>query len=187
MKNSQILLCLALLIIIADSIHAQNDIKSRSIGIQLNPYLDSHLFNGTFIKPVFAGRYSINLNKHFSLGPEISGYFVKWNSDQGDMNIYDINLGGFIRYSLLPTARIKPFFEFSPYYTFYNFNSKTIVTQEGIGMTYDKNYFTGYLSPGITLYSRNNKFSVDLMYKFSNKNFVNDNKSAFTYRLNFNF
>ncbi len=186
MKNLQILLFLAFLVFITDSINAQNDYKSRSIGIQLNPYLDSHFFNGTFIKPVFAGRYSMNLPKHFSFGPEVSGYFVKWNSDQGDLNISNINFGGFIRYSL-STSRIKPFFEFSPYYTFRHFNSKTIVTQEGTGMEYDKNYFSGYLSPGITLYSRNHKFSLDLMYKFSNKNFVNDNKSAFTYRLNFNF
>lgn len=187
MKNLQILLCLGFLVLISDSISAQNDSKGRSIGIQLNPYLDSHFFNGTFIKPVFAGRYSFNLDNHFSIGPEVSGYFVKWNSDQGDMNISDLNFGGFIRYSILPTARIKPFFELSPYYTFYHFNSTTIVTQEGIGMKYDKNYFTGYLSPGITLYSRNHKFSLDLMYKFSNKNFVNGNKSAFNYRLNFNF
>ena len=187
MKNLQFLLCLTCLVFIADSIHAQDDSKSNSIGIQLNPYLDSHFFNGTFIKPVFAGRFAFNLDNHFSIGPELSGYFVKWNSDQGDMNISDLNLGGFIRYSILPTSRVKPFFEFSPYYTFYHFKSKTIQTQEGVGLELDKTYFSGYLSPGITLCSKNQRFSLDLMYKFSNKSFVNDNKSAFTYRLNFNF
>ena len=187
MKNLQILLSLICLLFIADLVHAQNDTKRHSIGIQLNPYLDSHFFNGTFIKPVFAGRYTFRLNEHLSLGPEVSGYFVHWNSDQGDMNISDLNLGGFIRYSIMPTSRINPFLELSPYYTFYHFKSTTIQTQEGIGLEYDKTYFNGYLSPGITLNSRNHKFSLDLMYKFSNKNFVNDNKSAFTYRLNFNF
>jgi hypothetical protein len=187
MKNLQILLCLTCLVCIADPIDAQDDIKSHSIGIQLNPYLDSFFFDGTFTKPVFAGRYTFNLDKHFSVGPEVSGYFIKWNSHQGDMNISDFNVGGFARYSLLPDSRIRPFLEFSPYYTFYHFKSTTIQTREGIGMEYDKSYFSGYLSPGITLYSKNHKFSLDLMYKFSNKNFVNGNKSAFTYRLNFNF
>jgi hypothetical protein len=187
MKNLSFLLCLVCLVFLGDSIHAQDDSKSRSIGIQLNPYLDSYLFEGTFIKPVFAGRYSFNFNDHLSLGPEISGYFIHWNSNQGDMNISDLNLGGFVRYSFLPTSRIRPFFEFSPYYTFYHFKSNTIQTQEGIGKEFDKSYFSGYLSPGITLYSKNHKFSLDLMYKFSNKTLVNGNKSAFTYRLNFNF
>jgi hypothetical protein len=187
MRNISILLCFACLIFLADSIHAQEVSKSRSIGVQLNPYLDSFFFEGTFTKPVFAGRYGFNLNDHLSLGPEVSGYFIHWNSDQGDMNISDFNLGGFVRYSLLPTSRIKPFFEFSPYYTFYHFKSNTIQTQEGIGKEYDKTYLSGYLSPGISLYSKNHKFSLDLMYKFSNKTLVTGNKSAFTYRLNFNF
>ena len=187
MKNLQIVLFLACLFFITDSINAQNDTKRRSIGIQLNPYLDSHFFTGTFIKPVFAARYAFNLKNHFSIGPEVSGYFIKWNSNQGDMKISDLNLGGFIRYSILPTSRINPFVEFSPYYTFYHYKSTTIQTQEGVGLEFDKTSFSGYLSPGITLYSRKHRFSLDLMYKFSNKSFVNGNKSAFTYRINFNF
>jgi hypothetical protein len=186
MKNSH-LLCFAFLLLSADVINAQNVNKSHSIGIQLNPYLDSHFFTGTFIKPVFAGRFAFNFGNNFSIGPEVSGYFVTRNSDQGDLDISNLNLGGFIRYSILPESRIRPFIELSPYYTFHHFKSETIQTQDGIGLESNKTYFSGYLSPGITLYSRNHKFSVDLMYKFSNKNLVNDNKSAFTYRLNFNF
>jgi hypothetical protein len=186
MKNIHILFCLLCLVFISAPIHAQ-DSKSSSIGLQLNPYLDSYLLEGTFIKPVFAGRYSFNLNNHLSLGPEISGYFIHWNSDQGDMDISDLNLGGFVRYSLLPDSRIRPFFEFSPYYTLYHFKSNTIQTQEGIGREYDKRYISGYLSPGITLYSKNHRFSLDVMYKFSDRTLVNDKKAAFSYRLNFKF
>jgi hypothetical protein len=100
-------------------VHAQDVTKRHSIGIQLNPYLDSHFFNGTFIKPVFAGRYTFRLNEHLSLGPEVSGYFVHWNSDQGDMNISNLNLGGFIRYSIMPASRINPFLELSEYFGLY--------------------------------------------------------------------
>ena len=109
MKNIHLFL-LPFLVLIANSINAQNDTKSHSIGIQLNPYLDSHFFNGTFIKPVFAVRYAFNFGNHFSIGPEVSGYFVRWNSDQGDMNISDLNLGGFIRYSIFPASRVKTLF-----------------------------------------------------------------------------
>jgi hypothetical protein len=187
MKNLQILLCLTCLVFIAEVLNAQDESKSHSIGIQLNPYLDSNLSPGIFNNPVFAGRYSMKLNKHFSIGPEVSGFFVNRNAGNMDLHISRINIGGFIRYSLFPDARIRPFVELSPYYTFYHFDSKTIVTQNGIGMKYNKNYFSGYLSPGITLYSRNRKVSLDLMYKFSNNYFTNNKKSIFTYRLNFNF
>jgi len=187
MKNLSSFLCLACLVFLTSSIYAQDGSKSRSIGVQLNPYLDARFFDRTFIKPVFAGRYSFNFKDHISFGPEVSGYFVHWNSHQDDMNISDLNLGGFVRYSLLPTARIRPFLEFSPYYTLYHFKSTTIQTTEGIGREYHNSYLSGYLSPGITLYSQNHKISLDLMYKFSNKTLVSDKKSAFTYRLNFNF
>jgi len=187
MKNLRILLSLVCLIFFADMAHAQDRTRSHSIGIQINPYLDSHLFDGTFIKPVFAGRFTFRLNEHLSLGPEVSGYFIHWKPDQKDLNISDLNLGGFIRYSIMPASRINPFLELSPYYTFYHFKSATIQTQEGIGLEYHKAHISGYLSPGITLNSKNHKISLDLMYKFSNKNFVNESKSAFTYRLNFNF
>lgn len=187
MKNLQIYFCLVCMFFVAGSIQAQNDRRNHSVGLQLNPYLDSHFLTGTFIKPVFAMRYGYKLNNHISLGPEVSGYLMRWDVNKGDMNITDLNLGGFVRYSFMPTSRIRPFLELSPYYTLYHFKSKTIVTQEGIGMEYNSNYFSGYLSPGITLFSKNQKFSLDLMYKFSNKRFVNGNQSAFTYRLNFNF
>jgi hypothetical protein len=103
------------------------------------------------------------------------------------LNISYLNLGGFIRYSILPASRVKPFFELSPYYTFNHLKSTTVHTQEGVGLEYDKSWFSGYLSPGITLSSKNRRFSLDLMYKFTDKGFANGKKSVFTYRLNFNF
>lgn len=186
MKNLSIPLSFAFLLFIIVPVNAQES-KSHSIGLQFNPYMDSFLFEGTFIKPVFAARYSFNLNQHLSAGPEVSGSFVHWNSNQGDMNISNLNLGGFVRYSFLPASRIRPFLEFSPYYTFGHIKSTSIQTQEGIGMDKHSEALNFYLSPGLTLYSKNRKISLDLMYKFSNKTFINDKKSVFSYRLNFNF
>lgn len=187
MKKLQFVLCLIGVSFISVAGYAQDDRKSHSIGIQLNPYMDSFLFEGTFIKPVFAGRYGYNLNSNLSFGPEISGYFIHHNSDQVDFNISNLNLGGFVRYSFLPASGIRPFFEASPYFTFHHLKSGTIQTQEGTGMDVSRNSLNGYISPGVSLYTKNHKFSLDLMYKFSNSGFVNGHKSAFTYRINFNF
>lgn len=187
MKRTQILLTLVAVFFISAAAFAQDAGKRNSVGIQLNPYLDSHFFDGTFFSPVFAGRYGYSLNKHLTVGPEISGYFVLRDEVDSDLNISSLNFGGFLRYSLMPASRIRPFFELSPYYTFYHFKSESIVTQEGVGKEYRDSWLSGYLSPGLTLYSKNRRFSLDLMYKFSNKDFINGNKSVFTYRLNFNF
>lgn len=182
----QIIACSSFAIFSQGALEAQTE-KKQSVGIQLNPYIDSDLTDGTFIKPVFALRYGYNLTKNFSLGPEISGHYVTTLRDQTDLHISAINAGAFFRYSLLPDSRIKPFFEISPYYTFHHFKSSDIVTMEGIGKDERKEYFSGYLSPGISLYSKSQRLSLDLMYKFSNKDFINGNKSVFSYRLNINF
>lgn len=109
MKRTQILLTLIGVVFISASIYAQEAGKKNSIGIQLNPYMDSQLFDGTFFKPVFAGRYGYALNNHLSFGPEISGYFVIRDQVQSDLNISNLNVGGFLRYSLMPASRIRPF------------------------------------------------------------------------------
>ena len=169
------------------AVSAQEIKSTNSLGFQINPYLDSHFFDRTFIKPVYALRYSYNFKDHLSFGPEVSGYYIKWLSHQGDLTISSINLGGFFRYSFIPQSRIKPFIEVSPYYRLYHFKSSTIITQDGIGMEYRDHYLTGYLSPGLTLTSKSRKLSLDLLYKFSNNRFVNDRKSVISYRFNINF
>jgi hypothetical protein len=182
----RIIACLFFVIFFQSKIEGQSD-KNQFIGIQINPYFDSQLFEGSFIKPVFSLRYGYNLTKNFSLGPEISGYYITTLRDQIDYHTSVFNAGAFFRYSILSDSRIKPFFEISPYYTFSHFKSSDIVTMEGIGKDERKEFFSGYLSPGISLYSKSRRLSLDLMYKFSNKGFVNGHKSAFTYRLNINF
>jgi hypothetical protein len=185
MKNISILLGFTCLIFFTAPVQAQNNTKKHSIGIQFNPYLDSYFFDGVYTKWVFAIRYGFNINDHLSFGPEVSGYYMHHSITKYS----DFNLGGFVRYTLLPTSRIRPFLEFSPYYSIYHFKINTTQTWEGVDTDYGKTYISGYLSPGISLYTKNRKFSLDLMYKFSisNKNFVNGNKSAFSYRFNFNF
>jgi len=168
------------LIFIVTPMQAQDINKNSSIGIQFNPYLDSHYFDGTSKKYVFALRYGFNIKDHISFGPEVSGYFRHYDN----INFSNFNLGGFLRYSLLPAYRIKPFLEFSPYYSIIHYKNTTL---EGVDM--DETYFSGYISPGISLYTKNRKFSLDLMYKISitDRTFISNNKNVLSYRFNFNY
>lgn len=185
MRNLSILLCFTYLIFFAAPIQAQDNNKKHSIGIQLNPYLESNFFDGYLVRPVFAVRYGFNIKDHLSFGPEVSGHFLRMKTDQFSSS--DINLGAFVRYSIFPTSRIKPFLEFSPYYTFLHAKIAGWQTREEYEVS--KTNIGGYLSPGISLYTKNRKFSLDLMYKFSitDEAFVNSKQSVFTYRFNFNF
>jgi hypothetical protein len=160
--------------------------SKNSIGVQLNPYVDEFLFTNTFFKPVYAFRYSFGINDHLSFGPELSGFQFKARSN--DYSVNNLNIGGFFRYSFLPSSRINPFIELSPYYTFQSWkNAPTDVFGGSFEPNGSKGYLSGYVAPGISFYSKSKKISLDLFYKFSNKCFVNGNNSVFSYRLNYNF
>lgn len=165
---------------------AQGSTK-HSIGFQVNPYFDDLLFSSTSVKPVYALRYTYNINDHLSLGPEFSGYNIIMLNSDPNFTISNYNFGVFARYSLLPESRIKPFFEVSPYYTFHSYKNFPEANYYGTLPPEKTSYFSGFIAPGISLYSKSRKVSLDLMYKFSDKPFVNGNKSVFSYRLNFNF
>lgn len=167
-------------------ISSAQSISNHSIGLQLNPYVDEFLFTNTFVKPVFALRYSWGIKDHISFGPEISGFQFKALSN--DYSVKNLNVGGFFRYSFLPSSRIKPFIELSPYYTFQSWKNAPV---ENFGELLEpngsKSYLSGYVAPGISLYCKSKKISLDLFYKFSDKPFVNGKQSVLSYRLNYNF
>jgi hypothetical protein len=165
---------------------AQNGMKN-SIGLQLNPYVDEDLFNGNSTKFVYALRYNIKINDHITLGPEFSGYHSKLLYLEPDYSYSNFNAGGFFRYSFLPASRINPFLELSPYYTFLRYKNLPDNAYNGVGPNGKDGYLSGYLAPGVSLFSKSRKISLDLFYKFSNKMLVNSEKSVFSYRLNFRF
>jgi len=186
MKHLSFLLGFTLLFLLGASVQAQVNNKNSSIGIQVNPYFDSYLFDRVYTKYVFAIRYGFNIKEHLSFGPEFSGFYMHHSFTK----FTDFNFGGFVRYTFMPAYRIKPFIELSPYYCRYRYKIEPGPSWE----RYDgkSNYFSGYLSPGLSLCTKNRKFSLDLMYKFSITNnpeapFANSKKSVFSYRFNFNF
>jgi hypothetical protein len=167
-------------------ISSSQSISSHSIGLQLNPYVDEFLFTSTFIKPVYAFRYSLGINDHITFGPELSGFFVK--AHVNDYTISNLNIGGFFRYSFLPASRINPFIEISPYYTFHSWKNGPTDSFNGVlEPSGSRSYLSGYIAPGISLFSKSKKISLDLFYKFSNKTFANDKHSVLSYRLNYKF
>jgi hypothetical protein len=104
-----------------------------------------------------------------------------------NFTISHLNIGGFVRYSFLPGSRIMPFGEISPYYTFSSYKNGPENVYPGMEPEGKSNYFSGYIAPGISLLNKSRNIKLDLMYKFSDKVFVNGNKSVFSYRLNINF
>jgi hypothetical protein len=160
---------------------------NHSIGLQLNPYLNADLFNGNSTRFVYALRYNFSLKDHITLGLELSGYNIRVPTVAPAYTSSIFNVGGFFRYSFLPASRIRPFFEFSPYYTFLRYNNLPENTYNGVSSNGKDSFLAGYLAPGISLFNKSHKFSLDLFYKFSTKMFVNDDKLVLSYRLNFRF
>jgi hypothetical protein len=165
---------------------AQNG-TNHSIGFQLNPYIDADLFNGFAVKYVYAGRYSFSINDHITLGPELSGFHATVLPLKPDYKYSILNAGVFFRYTLLPESRIRPFFELSPYYSFLSYKNGPENSYPGLPTNGKDSYFSGYLAPGISLYNKSRKISLDLFCKVSNKMLVNSDKIALSYRLNFRF
>lgn len=169
------------------SLFSQDTLYNRSIGLQANIFLDKNLYNGNYIQPVWAIRYSYHLTNNLSFGPELSGTRTFWRSSNvRDTKYTTLTIGGFGRYTLLPDKRISPFAELSLYY----YRSHFIPSIDPVASSLTEkieNTFTGYLAPGVSIKSKSRKFSFDLMYKFSPDLFVNSRKSVLSYRLNFYF
>ncbi len=159
---------------------------NNSIGIQLNPYIDEHFFTGTFCRPVYALRYTFSIGDKLTLGPELSGYMVKHKTTEYRYTTF--NTGGYARYSFLPQSRIRPFAEVSAAYTFYKLKvPENYYTPSGTYPPESGNEFSWYAAPGVSLWSKSRKMSLDLMYKFSDDYFINGKTSVFSYRFNFWF
>jgi hypothetical protein len=157
--------------------------KKNQIGIQLNPYLDESLFQGTLIKAIFGVRYGYRLSKPLLVGAEVSGTIPYYFHKSNYPNFYSFSAGIFTRYSVPSGRRIQCFLEVSPYFSHYYHEWKSTFDQS----SFTRNKFGYYVAPGVTLYSKSKKFSFDLYYKFSNLPYVNANKSVISYKVNFNF
>jgi hypothetical protein len=148
------------------------------IGIQLNPYLD---VNETFSSFVYSLRYGYKISKPITLGAELTGSFSAF--DVQAVQYSDIKIGAFARYTFLPEKRIQGFLEASPFFAHTFVRGTEFYPGNRI---YNK--FGLYVAPGLSLFTKNRRISMDLYYKFYvHPGDLYYGKNSISYKLNFHF
>lgn len=150
------------------------------IGVQFNPYVDEQFFDFRNMNTVSALRYGYRITKNITIGMEFYSNFPINISSGQHFDYFHYKIGLLSRYSILSDKRFQIFVEASPYYS--HASGKGINSPD-----FQFSKFGVYAAPGISLYSKGRKISLDLYYKFSNLTFINGNKSVLSYKLNFNF
>jgi len=149
----------------------------NQIGLQINPYLS----NGTIYSIVYGFRYGYRIWKPVTLGAEISGSFPAFNNSP--VPFTDFKAGAFARYTFRPEKRIQIFLEASPFYA-YTYAGEW---PEGQMDAIEWSKFGIYVAPGVSLFTKNRKFSLDLYYKlYINPEDYVQGKN-FSFKLNFHF
>jgi hypothetical protein len=186
MKTKAALLSIALLITSLVSFsqiqekNTDSPIKKNLIGIQYNPLLDADWY---YVANIISLRYGYKILKPLTIGMEVNGTFLnnsaKYIYGPGTPNQhYWLSPGIFLRYSVRPDKRIQGFLEGSSYANYF-FNKP---------MEYDHNGgIQFYIAPGLSIFSKNKKFSLDLYYKYSTELFLNERHGLFSYKLNYHF
>lgn len=158
-------------------------------GIQFNPVFSDRLtmVSGTgFIDFVSSARYGYRITKNVTAGVEFSCYFpidIKSRPTFHYYNYFTFNTGLFARYSFLPEKRIQIFAEASPFYSHY-WREQTSSSDLTPFTTQKIRY---YIAPGLSLFSKSKRVSLDLYYKFSTQIFTTGIKGEFTYKVCYNF
>jgi hypothetical protein len=148
------------------------------IGIQLNPLLD---VNETFSSFVYGLRYGYKISKPLTLGAELSGSFPAF--DVQSIHHSDFKIGAFARYTFLPDKRIQGFLEASPFYAHTFVRGTEFYPGNRI-----YNQFGLYVAPGLSLFTKSRKFSMDLYYKFYvHPGDLYSRDNVISYKLNFHF
>jgi hypothetical protein len=184
MKHNLVLTFILIAPLIVAQEREENPVQSpyiNQLGLQLNPYLDENLFQGLLAEIVFGIRYAYHLTPHLSAGPEVNGFAPIYFTSGGSSDFFRLGAGAFARYSFFTEKRIRVFAEVFPYYS-YRYREESQWTPE-----IRENRFGICLSPGVTLFSKSRKFSLDLYLKFSNIDFVNSKNYVFSYKMNYHF
>ena len=190
MTNGRLLKLIYLLVIVlaTQSVSAQTTSEKtvqspymNQIGLQLNPYLNDELFRGFLAQTVFGIRYAYQVTPHFSTGPEVNGFFPVNLRSGNDFNFFRLGAGAFARYSFFTESRVRAFAEVLPYYSYDYWAEDQWIPESR------ESRFGICLSPGLSLFSKSRKFSIDLYMKFSNIDFINGKNYVFSYKLNYHF
>ncbi len=151
--------------------------KNR-LGLEVSPFRDRQGYHGDVVIGLRNGR---NISKPLTLGIESSHTIrPKYSISQ----YYNFTIGMFARYSFFTEKRIQGFVEFSPFYSHRYFKGLKFLADE-----VRKNTIGGYIAPGISAYTKNRRFSMDLYYDFyiHPTNIYYNHINIFAYKLNFHF
>lgn len=183
--KTKALILLLVLISAAVTISAQSSEKLTSpteyknvVGIQFNPVLDaSELFSSI----AYGLRYGYKPSSNLTLGVEIAGSNPAFNPMP--VRFSDFKIGAFARYTFFPDKRINGFLEASPFFAHTYVRGTSFYPGDRI---YNK--FGLYAAPGVSLFTKSRKLSLDVYYKF----YVHPvdmyyHENNFAYKLNFHF
>lgn len=172
-----LILCSSSIIVSAQDKNSSIPFYKNIIGLQLNPFLNS---NETFDALAYGIRYGYRITKPLTMGVEFSGSLPAFNYY---LKHFDYKAGIFARYTFMPEKRINPFIEVSPF-----FSHRYYPASESYPATIE-NKFGLYGAPGISLFSKNRKYSFDLYYKiyFHPNNSFADYGNTISYKVNFHF
>jgi hypothetical protein len=157
--------------------------QKNHVGIQYSPFYDG---NQSYIGNLFSVRYGYKISKPLIFGAELSGYFTNKNYAEGGQffdpaytvtDHYSVSANIFIRYSIPSDKRVQIFLEVSPY-SHMNFTKPVELQSTDLFI---------YAAPGVSLFSKNKKMSVDLYYKYSTQTFYNTSHGMLSYKLNIHF
>jgi hypothetical protein len=150
----------------------------NQIGLQLNPLL----VDRTIYVIIYGFRYGYRISKPVTLGAEIFGSFP---APINSYPITDFKAGAFARYTFRPEKRIQIFLETSPFYA-YTYVRRS--QQQGYDSDLEWSKFGIYVAPGLSLLTKNRKFSLDLYYKlYINRGYYYEGGQDFSYKVNFHF
>lgn len=169
MYSKSIIVILALIFLTLPLCLAQKDTVTKcrqlphthSIGLQINPYINSTYFRHQKFPTVFAVRYGYQLKNNLRFG----GEFSLWSAD---IPYYKSNIyrgGLYTRYSFLRKLNFQPFVEVDGLYYYENskYSANNISGQRiGGGVDY-------FLSPGFTFYFLKKHLSLDVMFKWNHR------------------
>jgi hypothetical protein len=188
--NSQLTktaLAVVLLSVSFTIMNAQDLLKKHSIGLEGPISLNSSLFTGESVDYMLGLRYGYHLNKSLTIGPEASGYYRVFKSDNTTgLNEYGYRFGGYARYTFIPNKRISPFIEGAMYWNNRHWVPGTGPVFDGLD-EFTKSKLGVYVAPGVTLKTENRRLSLDLMYLFSNTRYINEQQHGFSFKVNYHF
>jgi hypothetical protein len=150
----------------------------NQVGLEIRPFRDR---NGYYGGLVYSLRYGYNISQPLTLGIESS---ESVRSIYGNSQYNSFTIGLFARYSFFNEKRIQGFVEFSPFFSYRYFKGLEWLADE-----VRKNTLGGYIAPGISVFTKNRKFSLDLYYDFyiHPTNIYYNHVNIIEYKVNFHF